>query len=463
MKNLFIFNSDFRLKDNPALYRASHSGDSLDALFIFNQQKWRDHNESDLKIAFQIEHLKILSKELDDLNIPLKIIFADGIKEEAPKIIEYVTSNNIQNVFVNKEYGLNEIQRDSDLERDLKKVGVKHHIFDSSIFTPDSIKTQSETFFKVYTPFSKAFRSKLSTKQIEVLGIPKKQSSKQQNSDEIPTIDLQPNKKEILDLYEIGEENALQKLEQFLDQKILRYKEERDIPSIDGTSSLSPYLSSGVLSSKQCLHYVLDKHSENDIGVRTWVNEIIWREFYKYILFHNPRVSKNLSFAEKYDDFPWSENNEHFNSWCLGETGVPIIDAAMFQLNSTGWMHNRLRMIVAMYLTKNLLIDWRKGEKYFMEHLIDGDFASNNGGWQWSASTGVDAAPYFRIFNPVTQSERFDKDGIFIKKWLPQLSLVKNIHDPSSEERKEIGYSLHLVDLKDSRKKAIDVFSNFSK
>ena len=174
-------------------------------------------------------------------------------------------------------------------------------------------------------------------------------------------------------------------------------------------------------------------------------------------------MSKNLSFAEKYDDFPWSENKEHFDSWCTGKTGVPIIDAAMFQLNSTGWMHNRLRMIVAMYLTKNLLIDWRKGEKYFMEHLIDGDFASNNGGWQWSASTGVDAAPYFRIFNPVTQSERFDKDGIFIKKWLPQLSLVKNIHDPSSEERKEIGYSLHLVDLKDSRKRAIDVFSNFSK
>ena len=196
MKNLFIFKSDFRLKDNPALYRASHSGDSLDAIFIFNQQKWRDHNESDLKIAFQIEHLKILSKELDDLNIPLKIIFADGIKEEAPKIIEYVTSNNLQNVFVNKEYGLNEIQRDSDLERDLKKVGVKHHIFNSSIFNPDSIKTQSETFFKVYTPFSKAFRSKLSTKQIEVLGIPKKQSSKQQNSDEIPAVDLQPNKKE---------------------------------------------------------------------------------------------------------------------------------------------------------------------------------------------------------------------------------------------------------------------------
>ena len=202
---------------------------------------------------------------------------------------------------------------------------------------------------------------------------------------------------------------------------------------------------------------------DRDEGVKIWINEIIWREFYKYILFHNPRVSKNLSFSEKYDDFPWSDNQDYFIAWSNGETGVPIIDAAMKQLNSTGWMHNRLRMIVAMYLSKNLLIDWRQGEKYFMQNLIDGDFASNNGGWQWSASTGVDAAPYFRIFNPITQSEKFDKKGVFIKKWLPELSSVKNIHNPTSDERNDIGYSTHLVDLKESRKKAIEVFSNFSK
>ena len=213
----------------------------------------------------------------------------------------------------------------------------------------------------------------------------------------------------------------------------------------------------------ECLFEVFEKFSEEEEGVKTWVNEIIWREFYKYILFHNPRVSKNLSFSEKYDDFPWSENQDHFIAWSKGETGVPIIDAAMRQLNSTGWMHNRLRMIVAMYLSKNLLIDWRKGEKYFMQNLIDGDFASNNGGWQWSASTGVDAAPYFRIFNPITQSEKFDKKGDFIKKWVPEISSVKNIHDPSPDERNDLGYSNHLVDLKESRKRAIEAFSDFSK
>ena len=356
-----------------------------------------------------------------------------------------------------------EINRDKILEKELVNLNKKLNSFDSSVFLPESIKTQSDTFFKVFTPFSRAFRSKLFTKKIEILGLPKKQKKKTQESDEVENISLNAERKKTLELYEVGEEYALDKLDKFIDQKILMYKEKRDFPAIDGTSSLSPYLSSGILSSKQCLFEVFEKLSEEEEGVKTWVNEIIWREFYKYILFHNPRVSKNLSFSEKYDDFPWSDNQDHFIAWSKGKTGVPIIDAAMRQLNSTGWMHNRLRMIVAMYLSKNLLIDWRKGEKYFMQNLIDGDFASNNGGWQWSASTGVDAAPYFRIFNPITQSEKFDKKGDFIKKWVPEISSAKNIHDPSTDERNDLGYSNHLVDLKESRKKAIEAFSNFSK
>lgn len=463
MTNLFIFNTDFRLADNPALFHAAESGESLVTMFIHNPKKWQDHNESDIKIAFQIEHLKSLKKKLGELNISLKVIQANGIDEEYKKIIEFVKTNNINEVFINKEYGINEIKRDQNLEKELVNMDKKLNIFDSSVFFPDSIKTQSDTFFKVFTPFSKVFRSKLVTKKIEILGFPKKQKNKILESDEVENISLKTERKSILELYAIGEEYALYKLDEFINHKILLYKEKRNFPAIDGTSWLSPYLSSGILSSRQCLFEVIKKVSEEDEGVKTWVNEIIWREFYKYILFHNPRVSKNLSFSEKYDEFPWSDNQEHFIAWSNGETGVPIIDAAMKQLNSTGWMHNRLRMIVAMYLSKNLLIDWRKGEKYFMQNLIDGDFASNNGGWQWSASTGVDAAPYFRIFNPITQSEKFDKKGDFIKKWLPELSSVKNIHNPTSDERNDIGYSTHLVDLKESRKKAIEVFSNFSK
>ena len=463
MTNLFIFNTDFRLRDNPALFYAAENGESLVAMFINNPKKWENHNESDLKIGFQIDNLKIISKRLDELNIPLKVIHAEGIEDEIKKIVEYVKNNDINEVFINKEYGINEINRDQNLEKEIANLKKKLNSFDSSVFLPESIKTQSDTFFKVFTPFSRAFRSKLFTKKIEILGLPKRQKKKTQKTDEVENISLNAERKKTLELYETGEEYALDKLDKFIDQKILMYKEKRDFPAIDGTSSLSPYLSSGILSSKQCLFEVFEKLSEEEEGVKTWVNEIIWREFYKYILFHNPRVSKNLSFSEKYDEFPWSDNQDHFIAWSKGKTGVPIIDAAMRQLNSTGWMHNRLRMIVAMYLSKNLLIDWRKGEKYFMQNLIDGDFASNNGGWQWSASTGVDAAPYFRIFNPITQSEKFDKKGDFIKKWVHEISSAKNIHDPSTDERNDLGYSNHLVDLKESRKKAIEAFSNFSK
>ena len=463
MNSLFIFNSDLRLRNNPALSNASLKGSSLTTLFIFNPKKWNNHNESNLKIAFQIEHLKELSEKLKNLNIPLKIINANGIEDESKKIIDFVKKNEIQEVFINKEYGVNEMQRDETLQKDLERMNKKLNIFDSSIFHPDSIKTQSDTFFKVFTPFSRAFRSKLMSKKIEISELPKRQEHAISVSDRIESFKLDKNDQEIFNQYEIGEEKALEKLENFIDHKILNYKKNRDFPALDGTSSLSPYLSSGILSSGQCIFYVFQKYSEDEIGVKTWVNEIIWREFYKYILFHNPRVSKNLSFSEKYDNFPWLNNEDNFISWSKGQTGVPIIDAAMRQLNASGWMHNRLRMIVAMYLTKNLLIDWRKGEKYFMNKLIDGDFASNNGGWQWSASTGVDAAPYFRIFNPITQSEKFDKEGTFIKKWIPEIAAAKNIHDPSTEERKEMGYSYHLVDLKESRKEAIEKFSSFSK
>ena len=463
MNSLFIFNSDLRLKNNPALSNASLNGSSLTTVFIFNPKKWNNHNESNLKIAFQIEHLKELSEKLKNLNIPLKIINANGIEDESKKIIDFVKKNEIQEVFINKEYGVNEMQRDETLQKDLERMNKKLNIFDSSIFHPDSIKTQSDTFFKVFTPFSRAFRSKLMSKKIEVSELPKRQEHAISVSDKIESFKLDKNDQEIFNQYEIGEEKALEKLENFIDHKILNYKKNRDFPSLDVTSALSPYLSSGILSSGQCIIYVFQRLSEDEIGVKTWINEIIWREFYKYILFHNPRVSKNLSFSEKYDNFPWLNNEDNFISWSKGQTGVPIIDAAMRQLNASGWMHNRLRMIVAMYLTKNLLIDWRKGEKYFMKKLIDGDFASNNGGWQWSASTGVDAAPYFRIFNPITQSEKFDKEGSFIKKWIPEIANAKNIHDPSTEERKEMGYSYHLVDLKESRKEAIEKFSSFSK
>ena len=208
MTNLFIFNTDFRLRDNPALFHASQNGKALIAIFINNPKKWADHNESNIKIAFQIEHLKKLTKELDELNISLKVIHAEGISDENQKIIKFVKDNEIKEIFINKEYGFNETQRNLNLERDLKAINKKLNMFDPSVFTPESIKTQSNTFFKVFTPFSKAFRSKLMTKKIEVLGLPKRQINKIQNSDTVKNIDLTENQKSILKLYPIGEETA---------------------------------------------------------------------------------------------------------------------------------------------------------------------------------------------------------------------------------------------------------------
>jgi deoxyribodipyrimidine photo-lyase len=218
----------------------------------------------------------------------------------------------------------------------------------------------------------------------------------------------------------------------FFQNKIANYASVRDIPSIKGTSGLSPYLSAGVISPRYILRVLLTKFPDillaEDSAEFSWLNEIIWREFYRHLMFHEPRLCKNQCFNTKYQNLHWINNEQLFKQWCEGKTGYPLVDAAMRQLNQTGWMHNRLRMVVASFLTKHLLLDWRLGEKYFMQNLIDGDLASNNGGWQWAASTGCDAQPYFRIFNPIRQSERFDPKGDFIRKYLTELENIPNKH-----------------------------------
>ena len=259
-------------------------------------------------------------------------------------------------------------------------------------------------------------------------------------------------------LVETGEDAAHRQLEQFLDTHGGDYENLRDLPSVDGTSLLSPYLANGVLSGKQCLIAARQQQGMggNQEGLATWTNEIAWRDFYINILFHHPRISMHRAFKPETEALQWNTPGENFEAWKSGNTGIPIVDAAIRQLNQTGWMHNRLRMITAMFLTKNLFIDWRLGEAYFMSKLVDGFLASNNGGWQWSASTGTDAAPYFRVFNPATQSERFDPDGKFIRKYVPEIAKLDNkrIHQPWVGGVIPGGYPRPVVDLKESRKEA---------
>jgi deoxyribodipyrimidine photo-lyase len=269
-------------------------------------------------------------------------------------------------------------------------------------------------------------------------------------------------------LWPAGEREACRRLDSFADAQIDYYKNERDFPAKPGTSQLSAYLAAGVISPRQCLHAALHSNQgefeSGKVGAVTWINELLWREFYKHILVGYPRVSRHRAFRPETEALAWRDAPEELAAWQEARTGLPIIDAAMRQLLETGWMHNRLRMVVAMFLTKNLLIDWREGERFFMRHLIDGDLAANNGGWQWSASTGTDSAPYFRIFNPLSQSEKFDGEGVFIKHWLPELAGLnkKEVHNPAN-----LGglfgvadYPSPIVNLSTSRQRALAAFKN---
>jgi deoxyribodipyrimidine photo-lyase len=254
------------------------------------------------------------------------------------------------------------------------------------------------------------------------------------------------------------EKRAIAQLRQFCQQAASDYEQQRDYPAIEGTSRLSASLATGGLSPRQCLNRLLveqPKALEGGAG-SVWLNELIWREFYRHLMTWYPALCRYQPFIRWTDRVQWQNNAAHLQAWQTGNTGYPIVDAAMRQLNATGWMHNRLRMITASFLVKDLLIDWRKGEQYFMSQLIDGDLAANNGGWQWAASTGTDAAPYFRIFNPTTQGEKFDRDGEFIRRWVPELHEVpgKAIHDPWTWAEKvqvTLDYPRPIVDHKQAR------------
>jgi deoxyribodipyrimidine photo-lyase len=262
----------------------------------------------------------------------------------------------------------------------------------------------------------------------------------------------------------------MKRLSGFCERRLRAYKEQRDTPSIDATSMLSPYLNAGVVSPRQCIVMARDANggryddrAPGHAGGAHWISEVIWREFYQHVLVGFPRVCMHRAFRPATERLVWEQNPEHLQRWKEGRTGVPIVDAAMRQMNTMGWMHNRLRMVAAMYFTKDLFLDWRLGERYFMQTLVDGDLGSNNGGWQWSASTGTDAAPYFRIFNPASQSKRCDPDGEFIRRWVPELRDVEGeaIHEPGALPgllRQRVEYPEPLVDHDVARERVLRAF-----
>ncbi|XHF36253.1 deoxyribodipyrimidine photo-lyase [Pseudomonas chlororaphis] len=467
---LIWLRSDLRQHDNTALAAAAERGPTV-AVYLLSPLQWQEHDDAPCKIDFWLRNLRELSKSLGALNIPLLIRTAPNWDQAPAVLLELCRQLKIEAVHVNEEYGINESRRDEAVAEALQAAGITFHSYlDQLLFKPGSVLTKTGTYFQVFSQFRKVCYERLHRSMPSLKQAPGKQSALNIASDPVPeAIEGFPTPGESLRaLWPAGETEARRRLDTFADAQIDYYKSERDFPAKPGTSQLSAYLAAGVISPRQCLHAALQSNQgefeSGKVGAVTWINELLWREFYKHILVGYPRVSRHRAFRPETEALVWRDAPEDLAAWQEARTGLPIIDAAMRQLLETGWMHNRLRMVVAMFLTKNLLIDWREGERFFMRHLIDGDLAANNGGWQWSSSTGTDSAPYFRIFNPVSQSEKFDSEGLFIKHWLPELAGLnkKEVHNPASAGGLfgVADYPAPIVNLSASRERALTAFKN---
>ncbi len=351
-------------------------------------------------------------------------------------VVKFAKKHQCSTVYLNREYEVNELRRDNAVASSCQREGLGLRRFhDRVIVPPREITTKQGKFYSVFTPYRRVWDTQ-AIDHSKPCPDPKTQAELNLKPSRIPNkVDGFDLAKIRTDLWPAGEAEACKRLNDFA-KKIDGYHEARDVPATKGTSLLSPYLAAGVISPRQCLAAALAVNKgkiTGENGATTWISELTWRDFYTQVLVACPRVSKHQPFKLKTNALNWRTDEDDFSAWCRGQTGYPIVDAGMRQLNQTGWMHNRLRMVTAMFLTKNLLIDWRWGERYFMQNLIDGDLSANNGGWQWSASTGTDAVPYFRIFNPFSQSKRFDAAGTFIKKMCPELEPVpaSALHDPA--------------------------------
>jgi deoxyribodipyrimidine photo-lyase len=466
MNALFWLRTDLRLLDNAALLAALEDGPVI-AAFMLSPKQWLSHEDAPVKVDFWLRNLAVLAEELERLNIPLKVIDAPDWSLAPAALEAFCRAHDIASVHANAEWGVNERERDVAVSGRLAERGIAwttHH--GATLFVPGSVLTGKGECYRVFTPFAKRCRELLRTAPIAALPAPRAQGPLSIGSDPIPeaVAGFERPRPEVATAWGAGSQAAFERLDAFADGAIAHYEHDRDIPSLDGTSRLSPYLAAGVLSPGQALRAALSiNHGELDsgkLGVRTWITELLWREFYQHLLAATPSLSRHQPMREETRRVAWREAPDELHAWQQGQTGIPIIDAAMRQLLATGWMHNRLRMLTAMFLAKNLLIDWRRGEAWFMRHLVDGDLAANNGGWQWSASTGADSVPYFRVFNPLTQSQKFDPDGIFLARWLPELASLPGParHEPTEAQRRAAGYPDAIVDLGQTRRRAIDAF-----
>jgi deoxyribodipyrimidine photo-lyase len=414
MVNIFWFRRDLRLEDNAGLYHALKAETPVLPLFIFDDNiLGKLENKTDPRVNFLHHTITELRKQLGDLGSSILVKYGN------PETIwkEILEEYEVGAVFTNRDYETYAQKRDKTVENLLNERKIELHTFkDHILFEKDEVLKDDGTPYIVFTPYSKKWRKRL--------------ESKMEADGTYFYFKSYPNEKYFKHFYKtdafpiptlttIGFEPSDIKIPtKTVTQKIIKeYGENRDFPAIDGTSKLGIHFRFGTIS-------IRDKARKGDKLSKVYLSELIWRDFYAQILAHFPHVERN-PFRAKYDFIEWENNEEHFEKWCEGKTGYPMVDAGMRELNETGHMHNRVRMVVASFLTKHLLTDWRWGEAYFAEKLLDFDLASNNGGWQWAAGSGTDAAPYFRIFNPESQMKKFDKEHIYINKWIPEFGTNK--------------------------------------
>ncbi|MES2620739.1 MAG: deoxyribodipyrimidine photo-lyase [Bacteroidota bacterium] len=422
---IFWFRRDLRLEDNAGLYHALRSGYAVLPVFIFDAEILdKLENKNDRRVQFIYQEISRLNTELAEYGSSLLV------KVGKPWVIwkELMYDYSINTVFTNHDYEPYAIARDEKIKQQLKDNEVRFHTYkDHVIFERKEVIKDDGTPYTIFTPYSKKWKTKLNPFYCKSYPVLKYAN----NFFKTPSFPI-PSLKEIGFMstdFKFPERKVKSEI-------IKNYSEQRDFPAVDGTSKLGIHLRFGTLSVRKLLVYALERNE-------TYVNELIWRDFYQQILFHFPHVVRG-AFRREYDTIEWENDEDKFVAWCEGKTGYPLVDAGIRELNQTGYMHNRVRMVVASFLTKHLLIDWKWGEAYFAEKLLDFDLAANNGGWQWAAGCGTDAAPYFRVFNPQLQMERFDPEMRYVKHWIPEYGAD--------------AYPVPIVDHKSAKDKVMAVY-----
>ncbi len=454
MRAVHWFRNDLRLADNTALASTAGRASELLPVFVVDPTMSSIH-ESPRRRSYLAGCLASLSRDLGAAGCPLLVL--EGRPEDVlPRLID---QTGAQQLSFNRDYTPYAERRDRAVVNAVAKSGARVASYkDRVVFESEEVLTQSRNTFRVYTAYRKAWLAAWQRSPQVISPTPRLPMR-------IPTPNIESHQPTVGDwaipAYGIpaGEAVAANRLADFLDGPLEHYARHRDLPAVQGTSELSPAMRFGTVSVRSCVHQALERRRSNQRfapGATKWLDELIWRDFYQAFLAAHPRVLSG-PYRSEYRDIDWNDDPDGFDAWCTGHTGYPIVDAAMRQLVQTGWMHNRARMIVASFLVKDLLIDWRRGERFFMQHLIDGDPASNNGGWQWAASTGTDAQPYFRIFNPTLQGKRFDPDGDYVRRFVPELESVPKrfIHSPSASPTPPTAYPVPIVDHAERRLAAI--------